>query len=97
MKEVTTSVRMPIILKKEAVKLINKGYYKNLSELMITALRDEIKECKGLTRDVHHIRKIKQQVWNDYLEKAKGNPKKAAKLMYEEDLKSYEEEPKFWK
>ena len=94
---IPTSIRIPKLLKKEAYQLIKKGYYSDFSSLVVTALRDEIKEYKKLNSSVKDVREIRQKIWQEYLEKAKGNPKKAAKLMYEEDLKDYEKNPEFWK
>ncbi|MFH0986565.1 MAG: ribbon-helix-helix domain-containing protein, partial [Candidatus Micrarchaeota archaeon] len=90
---VPTSVRLPAKLKDEAETLVKKGYYGNFSDLITAALRDEIKEHKMLSSSVKDVREIRAKIWGDYMKRAGGNSKKAARLMYEEDLKACDGNP----
>lgn len=92
---VPTSVRIPKKLKIEAESLVKNGYYGNFSDLVVNALRDEVKEHKMLSSSVKDVRRVRARIWSDYLKKAGNDPRKAAKLMYEEDLKASENDPTF--
>ena len=94
---IATSVRIPKEVKKEAMKLVKKGYFCDFSSLIVTALRDEIKEHKKLSSSVMDAREIRKRIWKEYLQKANGSPEKAVKLIYEEDKKQYSKNPEFWK
>jgi len=96
---IQTNVRLPARLKKEAEKLVRKGYYKSVSELIVSSLRNEImnfkKTAKAL-KDIEEVRKAREEVLTDFMRKAGGDTNKALKLMQEEAEKIYKKEPEFW-
>lgn len=96
---IQTNVRMPIKLKKEAEKMVKKGYYNSISELVVASVRNEVNKIKELnkaTKEIELIRMARKQVWSEFLKKAHGNPKKASELMSKEAEKIYSKEPNFW-
>ena len=93
MSNIIATVRLPKKLKQQAEYLVKKGYFKNLSDALITGLRREVRECMTL----ESVKNAKEQVWQEYLSKAGGDPEKASKL-YLEDAKKYQKEhPEFFK
>ena len=83
MNECITTVRVPIKLKEQAEDLIKQGYFKNLSDLLVTGLRDQIQTYSpNFTALV--VRKIRKDWEEELMAKAKGNKKKAFDLFRKE-------------
>ena len=87
---VITSVLLPSKLKQEIKEVVNEGYFKNVSDLLVTGARYEVDKYKP-SRATLLSRAAKKKADEYYLKKAKGNRKKAADLMFE-DIKKYEKE-----
>ena len=79
MNMVTTSVRVPIRIKEEAEALIKEGYFKNLSEFIVSGMRKELTEYSP-SKAVRDIREFRHRTWQNFLKEANGDYKKAAKL-----------------
>ncbi len=90
-----TTVRIPVKLKEYADKLVEEGYYKNFSDLVISGLRREVFE-NNMTLAVKKAREAKKAVWEEALKKARGDPDKAIKIMQKEAEKLYASDPSFW-
>lgn len=86
---VTTSVRIPIKIKEEADKLVEEGYFKNMSELVVNGIRNEIKEYSP-SKAVRDIREFRDKTWQDFIKKAGGDKGKAADMCFDE-IKKFEE------
>ena len=85
-----TSVLLPRKLKEEIKEVVEAGYFKNVSDLLVTGARHEIDKYKP-SRATLLSRAAKKKVDEYYLKKAKGNRKKAVDLMFK-DFKKYEKE-----
>ena len=96
MNECITTVRVPVKLKEEAEKLVKQGYFKNLSDILVTGLRDQIQTYKP-SKAVLESREAKKAVWDYYLKKAKGDTKLAVELHFKDIKKGEAEEPEFFK
>lgn len=92
-----TSVRIPPRVREEAQKLVEEGYFGNLSQLIVTSLRKKLKEYREMDMSVKESRKAKARLWENYLQKADGDPEKASKMMIKDAQKEYNERPDFWK
>ena len=95
MGNITTTVRIPSKLKEAADNLIEKGYYKNFSDIMVSGLRYELNEGH-IPLCVKESREGKKAVWSEYLKKGNGDPQKAIKIMQAEDDEAYAKNPDFW-
>lgn len=96
MNMISATVRIPSAVKQEALQLVECGYYKNLSDFVISAMRDELKEHK-VSSSVRDVRLARKKIWAEYLKKAGGDVDKALDIMHEEGEKEYAKDPAFWK
>ena len=87
-----TSIKFPPKLKREAKKLVNKGYFKSFSDLVTFATRLVIGgyHPQHAADEVHRLRK---RMWDIALKKANGNEDKAADFLIKEYKKHAEEMP----
>lgn len=94
----TVTVRIPVKLREEADALVQKGYYKNLSDLILSCLRIEVHKKVDA---VKMIRDLRDKETKKYIKKAGGDPKKGFDLFFNDLMKFQEEEikknPEFWK
>ncbi|MBS3060220.1 MAG: hypothetical protein J4432_01780 [DPANN group archaeon] len=91
---VTATVRIPVALKKDADKMIKSGHYKNMSDLLISGLRLEIRESNKDA--VTQSREAKRDIWEHYMKLAKGDLELATKLELADIKKGEAEEPWFY-
>ena len=93
---IITSIVLPRKLKEEIKEIVKAGYFKNVSDLLVTGARHEVDKYQP-SRATLISRAAKKKVDEYYLKKAKGSRKKAADLMFE-DFKKYEkEDPNFFR
>ena len=82
------AVRVPAKLRSEAERLVKEGYFRSLSEVIVSGLRREIIE-HGPSKATLLLRKQDKKMWAEYMKKAGGDNDKAIDL-YLEDLREIE-------
>ncbi|MFH0986788.1 MAG: hypothetical protein V1911_01930 [Candidatus Micrarchaeota archaeon] len=84
----TMTVRVPEQLRTEAEILVKEGYFRSLSDVIVSGLRREIVET-GPAKATLALRESNRKMWDEYRKKAKGDEEKAWSL-YFNDLKKIE-------
>lgn len=81
------SVRLPEALLKDAKKTVKHGHYTSLNELIVSGIRSQI--YRFIEPPVaREVRKARDKMWQEYVEKAGGDEDKAFKLMLHDASKS---------
>lgn len=83
------TVRTPEKLKKEAEDLVEQGYFKNVSEIMVTGMRKTVQEYSK-SRAVNEVRKFRDEQTKKALKQAGGDKKKAAEIIFNQIKNSQE-------
>ena len=87
---ISVTVRVPSQLKSEGQKLVNEGYFKNLSEFFIFGAHQAVQTYHP-SKAVMEAREAKAALSGKYLKKAKGDEEKAMHLLFEDINKDEEE------
>lgn len=79
MESAVVAVRVPAGLKSEAERLVKAGYFRSLSEVIVSGLRREVIEC-GPSKATLLLRKQNERMWAEYMRKANGDYDRAVGL-----------------